>query len=101
MFERVREAESYITGLGITQCRVRNHCGIARIEIHEKDLACLMAASVSIVNAFIRLGFIYITLDLQWFRSGSMDHTVEIGDALSFNVQHAREWRRDLSTSRA
>lgn len=59
MIERVREAESYITSLGITQCRVRNHRGIVRIEIHEKDLACLMAASVSIVNAFIRLGFIY------------------------------------------
>jgi len=90
MIERVKDAESYIAALGITQCRVRNHCGIARIEIHEKDLARLMAASASIVNAFIRLGFIYVTLDLQWFRSGSMDHTVEIGAAPSFNIQRAR-----------
>ncbi len=74
MIERVRRAESYIATFGITQCRVRDHAGIARIEILEEERELFVAVSTDITKALIKLGFTYVTLDLQWFRSGSVDH---------------------------
>ncbi len=74
LIERVRSAEAYITTLGITQCRVRDHAGIARIEIPTDELDTFLAAAPRITDVLTKLGFAYITLDLQWFRSGSMDH---------------------------
>ncbi len=76
MIERVRRAESYMTESGITQCRVRDHAGIARVEITREELDVFMAASARITEHLINLGFAYVTLDLQWFRSGSIDSTM-------------------------
>ncbi len=83
MIERVGRAESYITAFGITQCRVRDHAGIARIEIRKEELDSFMAASTYITEGLITLGFTYVTLDLQWFRSGSIDRTLGTSDALT------------------
>ncbi len=83
MVERVRKAESCITGFGITQCRVRDHEGIARIEILKEELDSFIAASAHITGDLIKLGFTYVTLDLQWFRSGSIDRAFGTGDILT------------------
>ncbi len=80
MIERVRRAESYITESGVTQCRVRDHAGIARVEIVREELDMFMAASAHICEHLINLGFTYVTLDLQWFRSGSIDSTIDTSD---------------------
>ncbi|MDD1721505.1 MAG: ATP-dependent sacrificial sulfur transferase LarE [Euryarchaeota archaeon] len=86
MIERVRRAESYITAFDITQCRVRDHGGIARIEILKEELDSFIAASVDITEGLIKLGFAYVTLDLQWFRSGSIDHALCTNDRLTSRV---------------
>ncbi len=83
MVERVREAESCITGFGITQCRVRDHDGIARIEILKEELNSFAAASAHITDELIKLGFTYVTLDLQWFRSGSLDRALDAGNIVA------------------
>ncbi len=80
MIERVRRAESYITARGISQCRVRDHAGVARIEVLYDELDLFMVAATDITKTLIELGFTYVTLDLQWFRSGSMDCTADVGD---------------------
>jgi uncharacterized protein (TIGR00268 family) len=73
--ERVRKAEEVLQSLGIAQVRVRDHEGIARIEVERGDHSRLIEHAATVSENFIKLGFSYVTLDLQWFRSGSMDRT--------------------------
>ncbi len=73
---RVEAAEEYLHGRGIRQVRVRTHSGIARIEAEENDIPRILAMRDDIVNVFRDLGFSYIALDLEGFRSGSLDEVL-------------------------
>jgi len=72
---RVEQAEEFIRGMGIDELRVRAHGDIARIEVSPGVLNDLSANGrrQSIVKHFKKLGFRYITLDLEGFRSGSLN----------------------------
>jgi uncharacterized protein len=67
------EAERFMRGLGLQQFRVRHHDMIARIEVLPEDLAVVLEQRAAIVQKLKELGYIYVTLDLQGFRSGSMN----------------------------
>lgn len=71
--EKVSKAETFIRKFGVRELRVRNHSEVARIEIHPDDFDKLTGeqARKEIVNYLRSIGFKYITLDLQGFRSGS------------------------------
>ena len=71
--ERVGRAEAFIRKLGLKELRVRNHSDVARIEIHPDDFCKLIDNPVreEIVDYLKSIGFKYIALDLQGFRSGS------------------------------
>ena len=73
--KRIEKAEDFFHDLGIEQVRVRYHNGLAKIEVGEKDLLFLMEKDLreKIITKLKQLGFIYITLDLQGYRSGSMN----------------------------
>ena len=71
--ERLRNAERTVMALGIAKVKVRDHNGFARIEVEQEDADKVITHSSTIVEAFLRLGFAYVVLDLEWFRSGSMD----------------------------
>jgi uncharacterized protein len=73
--KRIEEAEDFIHNLGIEQVRVRYHNRLAKIEVGEKDLLFLMEEDLrkKIIAKLKQLGFIYITLDLQGYRTGSMN----------------------------
>lgn len=72
---RIEEAEQLLINEGFSQVRVRVHGPVARIEVDPCQVELLARAPVRtrIVNAFMELGFGYATVDLQGFRSGSMD----------------------------
>ncbi len=70
---RVGEAESFLKKAGFKVVRVRDHAGIARIEILPSEMSRFLDMRDSVVSEFKRLGFSYVTLDLIGFRSGSMD----------------------------
>ena len=70
---RVETAEDFLYAHGFTQFRVRVHGDLARIEVPEADLARLLEWRNEIVKAFSEIGFLYVTMDLAGFRSGSMD----------------------------
>lgn len=73
--EVVERGEEAIRALGFRQFRVRHHGDIVRIEIAreelERALNPAMAAQFTVI--FKRLGFKFVTLDLEGFRSGSMN----------------------------
>ena len=72
---KVGRAERVLKDLGFRQCRVRVHGGIARVEVELADLPRLAEPAIRerIVEALKALGYRYVTLDLEGFRSGSMN----------------------------
>jgi uncharacterized protein len=69
----VEEAEEYLRSLGFLQHRVRSHGRVARIELQEQDMARAMKCRDMIAKTLKAIGFDYVALDLEGFRSGSMD----------------------------
>ena len=70
---RIDEAEEVLRGLGFGQYRVRSHGDLARIEVPEAELERLFACREEVRRALTGLGFVYVTMDLQGFQSGSMN----------------------------
>jgi len=73
--KRVKRAEGFIHNLGFEQVRVRYYNKLAKIEIREEDMLLLMREDLrkKIIDKLKQLGFIYVTLDLQGYRTGSMN----------------------------
>jgi uncharacterized protein len=72
---RVGAAERALHRLGFRECRVRFHDPIARIEVPVSDLAAITTPEVRerIVARLRELGFRYVTVDLQGYRTGSLN----------------------------
>jgi uncharacterized protein len=77
----IEEAEIYMHSKGFCPCRVRTHGGVARVEVVKGDFAELAGIRDSLVNTFRAIGFSYVTLDLEGYRSGSMDEVLR-GDGV-------------------
>jgi uncharacterized protein len=73
---RIEKAEDYLRGLGFQELRVRHHGGIARIEVAERDMPRVLERRREIAGRLKELGFTYVSLDLQGYRSGSMDEAL-------------------------
>jgi uncharacterized protein len=80
----VERGEDALRELGFRQVRVRHHGEIVRIEIAREELP--RAMTMEMVSEFTRifkaLGFTYVTLDLEGFRSGSMNAVLPVGTLL-------------------
>lgn len=76
---QVEQAEDYLRGAGFRQLRVRHHGPVARLELSPQDFPQAIAMHEQIVAVLRGFGFVYITLDLAGFRSGSMNETVKNG----------------------
>ncbi|HUL39384.1 MAG TPA: ATP-dependent sacrificial sulfur transferase LarE, partial [Methanomassiliicoccales archaeon] len=72
---RIERAEDALRELGIGQLRVRHHGDLARIEVLPEDFTKVMANRKLIAERFRSIGFRYISLDIEGFRSGSMQPT--------------------------
>jgi uncharacterized protein len=72
---RVGQCEEFLRQQGFHNYRVRYHHDIARIEVGVKELPRLLDSALrqGVVEEFKRAGFRYVTLDLQGYRSGSMN----------------------------
>ena len=80
---RIEKGEDVIRGLGFREFRVRDHGGIARIEIARDEMERAMAPAFAeaVQSKFKALGFDFVTLDLGGFRSGSMNVAPSKGTA--------------------
>ena len=72
---RVAAAEDFLRSLGLRELRVRHHDALARIEVPPGALPRLLEGDVRdrIVAELRRLGYLWVTLDLAGFRSGSLN----------------------------
>ena len=74
--KRIEAAEAYLHSLGFSQLRVRNHGNLARIEVPSDDIDRASELHDEIAKTLKMLGFAYVALDLQGFRSGSMNEVL-------------------------
>lgn len=70
---KTEAAENLLAELGFTQRRVRVHGNLARIEVLPAEIPLLLERRDMISSRLEELGFLYTTVDLKGFRSGSMD----------------------------
>lgn len=75
---RVEAAETYLAEQGFEGIRVRSHGSLARIEVTPQQITLLTQerTRARIIDRFQELGFRYVTVDLQGFRSGSMNEVL-------------------------
>src|SRR5437870_730711 len=74
---QVAAAERFLRAQGLRELRVRHHEHTARLEVPVADMPRLLVPGVreAVVQELKRLGFAYVALDLQGFRSGSLNET--------------------------
>ncbi len=72
---RIESAEAFLQSLGVRQLRVRHHGDVARIEADGQGMDILMQAGNrrAVVERLRSLGYLYVTLDMGGFRSGSLN----------------------------
>ena len=79
LLTNIQAAEDIIRSIGIRQVRVRHHGDTARIEVEPQDLVLLASGDVRqrVVDAFKELGYVYVCLDLEGYRTGSMNAVLD------------------------
>ena len=78
--DRIARAEEFLHEIGIRQLRVRHHDSVARIEVPLEDFATLMDEDnrTRVADYFRSIGYSYVTLDLEGFRSGSLNEILSV-----------------------
>jgi uncharacterized protein len=74
--EMIERAEDFLRKIS-PQIRVRLHKNIARIEVPISQLKTILTIREKIISFMHNLGFVYVTLDLEGYRSGSMNKDIE------------------------
>lgn len=79
---RIEKAEDYLRSLGIKMVRVRHYLltdktRLARIEVEREDIQAITNHKSRIVNRIKELGYNYVTLDLEGYRTGSMNEGIK------------------------
>lgn len=73
----IARAEAFLLELGLSEFRVRHHGEIARIEARARDFGKILEAGEKISEALRALGFKFICLDIEEFRSGSLNRVLD------------------------
>jgi uncharacterized protein len=86
--EAVEQGEEALRRLGFRQFRVRHHGDIVRIEIARDEMSRALSPEMAVefTCIFKALGFSYVTLDLEGFRSGSMNAVLPVESLLKSTV---------------
>lgn len=79
LLEKIGRLEDFLINEGFTQVRVRHHGEIARIEIEKEDFPILFGKSLmpGLIDEFKKAGYLYVTLDLEGYRTGSMNISLQ------------------------
>ena len=79
----VDQGEELLRSLGFVEMRVHHHGDIARLEVPLQEIARVVDPTIRrrLVEGLKALGYRYVTLDLEGFRSGSLNRVLEVGGA--------------------
>lgn len=77
---QIEAAEHSLRSLGFRQCRVRHHGQVARVEIEPSQMDLAFARRVEMARVLKSAGFLYVSLDLEGFRSGSLNAALAPSD---------------------
>jgi len=77
LLKRIDQAEVYLSGLGFRQVRLRHYNGLCRIEVDKNDIQRLLSKRQAIVEQLKDLGYNYITVDLEGYRTGSLNEVIK------------------------
>jgi uncharacterized protein len=77
LLDRLDGCEKYLRELGFRQFRVRHHDTVCRIEVEPQDIVKAVELREGINARFKELGYTYVTLDLEGYRSGKMNDTLK------------------------
>ncbi len=77
LLRRLDRAESALKGLGFHQLRVRDYGEVARLELDLDQLSMALDRRIEIVEAVRSVGYQYVTLDLEGFRSGNLNRSIQ------------------------
>ena len=80
---RIEEAEEYLRSLGFREVRVRDHSPVARLEVGRGEMEDAWRHRAEIAARLHAFGYPYVTLDLDGFRSGSMNAVLTAGEGTS------------------
>lgn len=78
VLKQIAKGEEYLHAMGFPVVRLRVHGDIARIEVPKNNFFYLLEKREEIVVNLKNIGFSYVTLDLEGFRSGSMDEKISM-----------------------
>ncbi len=89
--QKVGRAERLLQTLGFRQVRVRHHDTIARIEVSRADFPRLIEEEINrqVVEGLRAIGYAYVTLDLQGYRSGSLNELHRKRPSQGLKINHA------------
>lgn len=73
LLQRIENAEAFLQARGFTELRVRHHGDIARIEVPPSEMERAIAQAAELTGGLKALGWLYVTLDLEGLRHGSMN----------------------------
>jgi pyridinium-3,5-biscarboxylic acid mononucleotide sulfurtransferase len=88
LLRRIEAAEGYVRSLGFRELRVRHHGDVARLEIPASEFDAALARQQELVGGLKALGWLYVTLDLEGLRTGSMNEALK-SRALNAAATHA------------
>lgn len=74
--QKVEKGEDYVKSFGFYNVRIRVHGDIARIEVDSRNIIKILKHRSDIISYLKNLGYAYVTVDLEGFRSGSMDYKI-------------------------
>jgi len=74
---QIARAENYLHEKGFKVVRVRYHQELARVEVEPNQIEKLFDIREDLVNYFKQIGFLYVTLDLQGYRLGSLNEVLK------------------------
>jgi uncharacterized protein len=77
--KKIGESEKFLRRLGFTPVRVRYHGDVARIEVLQADISRLLEHGPEVAAHIKKQGFAYVAVDVEGFRSGSLNETLKKG----------------------
>lgn len=75
--KKVELAEEFLLSKGFKQFRVRYYDELAKIEVLKEEISKIISISQEIIPKFKEIGFTYVTIDLEGFRTGSMNESIK------------------------